>query len=311
MLFSVIIPCFNKKTSVGESIVSVLNQDFSDFELIVVNDGSTDGSQEEIEKYLSNKVHLINQQNAGVSVARNEGIKKASGKYVCFLDADDIWLPYHLSDLARLIAKFPNEVFYSTSFYETSDSNSEYCCSSKNFAEKDEEFISDNLFGLINKYHSAVVHSDAVALKKSYLVERKLFFEPGEKIGEDTDLWFRIALFNNIAITKRPSTVYRHFLSDATKDTTIPTDWIFLRRSKRLLDSCAISNDRKTECMFYLDRHKLTTCRQYLYHRKRSKAWKYLTSVSRKDYRFWLTAMMFFFPHFLFVRLYRVLFSVK
>lgn len=309
MRFSVIIPCYNKMSSVADAIESVLKQDFTDFEIIVVNDGSTDSSQDEIKKFLSTKVQLINQSNAGVSVARNEGIKKSSGDYVCFLDADDIWLPYHLSDLNRLIEKFPNEVMYSTSFYETGLTNSEYLSSSKAFFDMDEDFLSENLFALINTYHSAVVHTDAIALKRAYLREYDLWFEPGEKIGEDTDLWFRIALFNNIAITKKPSVIYRRFLSDATKDTTVPTDWVFLRRSKHLLSSSIVTHERKSECKIYLDRHKLTTCRQNLYHKNRLIAWKYLESVSRKDYRFWATVIMFFLPHFVFVRLYGILFE--
>lgn len=90
---SVIIPLYNKETEIKRSIDSVLNQEFSDFELIVVNDGSTDSSQVVVESIKDERIKLINQPNGGVSAARNRGVEEAVGKYVVFLDADDKFLP--------------------------------------------------------------------------------------------------------------------------------------------------------------------------------------------------------------------------
>lgn len=90
---SVIIPLYNKETEIKRSIDSVLNQEFSDFELIVVNDGSTDSSQVVVESIKDERIKLINQPNGGVSAARNRGVEEAAGKYVVFLDADDKFLP--------------------------------------------------------------------------------------------------------------------------------------------------------------------------------------------------------------------------
>mgnify|MGYP003661299564 CR=1 FL=1 len=90
-MFSVIIPLYNKKHYVSRAIDSVLNQTFQDFEVIVVNDESTDGGVELVKEKYGEQVHLLNQKNQGVSVARNTGIEQAQFPYIAFLDADDYW----------------------------------------------------------------------------------------------------------------------------------------------------------------------------------------------------------------------------
>ncbi len=91
---SVIMPVYNAEKFLKDSIESVLNQTFKDFEFIIVNDGSTDNSLNIIESYIDkdSRIKIINQENSGVSVARNVGIKNASGEYIAFIDSDDIWV---------------------------------------------------------------------------------------------------------------------------------------------------------------------------------------------------------------------------
>src|SRR5262245_13613113 len=94
-LVSVIIPCYNREKLVGETIESVLNQTYQNFEVIVVNDGSTDGTEEAIKRYTSDvRIHYLKHEvNKGIPTARNTGIKHAQGEYVAFLDSDDLFLP--------------------------------------------------------------------------------------------------------------------------------------------------------------------------------------------------------------------------
>src|SRR4051812_32162135 len=94
--FSVIIPLYNKANYIENTIKSVLNQTFTDFEIIVVNDESTDESETIVLGFNDKRIQLFNQKNQGVSVARNHGIEKAKGKLVAFLDADDYWFHNHL-----------------------------------------------------------------------------------------------------------------------------------------------------------------------------------------------------------------------
>ena len=147
MKFSVIIPVYNKSQTIAESIDSVLNQTDNDFELIIVNDGSTDDLGKVLERFT--EIIVINQENGGVSRARNAGIKAASGEYVCFLDADDLWFPHHLAEFGSLLKKYPDAVMLSTSHIETNEGGISYH-SNINLSGFDDDFLCDNLFKLLN-----------------------------------------------------------------------------------------------------------------------------------------------------------------
>ncbi len=104
LLVSVVIPCFNHGKFIDEAVNSVLNQTFQDFEIIIVNDGSTDEFTNELLKnYSKPKTKVIMTENQGVSVARNVGIKEAKGKYILPLDADDKILPAYLEKAVKII----------------------------------------------------------------------------------------------------------------------------------------------------------------------------------------------------------------
>ena len=96
---SIVIPAYNAEQYLGETIESVLAQTFDDFELLIIDDGSTDNTAEIVRNYSfkDNRVKLRSQQNQGVSIARNTGIKLAKGEYIAFLDSDDKWLPNKLA----------------------------------------------------------------------------------------------------------------------------------------------------------------------------------------------------------------------
>ena len=104
MLFSIIIPTYNREKLIGLAINSVINQTFIDWELIIIDDGSADKTKEVVKPYLKDKrVKYFFQKNAERSSARNNGILKSQGKYICFLDSDDKFLTNHLQDLNDLI----------------------------------------------------------------------------------------------------------------------------------------------------------------------------------------------------------------
>lgn len=113
---SVIIPLYNKQNSIGYTIDSVLAQDFKDFELLIINDGSTDNSLEVINKYTDSRIHIINKKNEGVSMTRNRGVQEASSDLIFFLDADDKIYPDCLSVLMRLYEDYPNADLWSANY---------------------------------------------------------------------------------------------------------------------------------------------------------------------------------------------------
>jgi len=113
-MISVVIPLYNKEQSVVATIQSVLAQTYTDYEIVVVDDGCTDASVSVVQTQMQNtdKIRLIRQKNAGVSAARNTGIRNAQGEYVAFLDADDYWEPEVLNEYVRLINDFPDATLY-------------------------------------------------------------------------------------------------------------------------------------------------------------------------------------------------------
>ena len=119
-MFTVVIPLYNKELSIRNTIQTVLNQTYQDFEIVVINDGSTDKGVKIVESIKDNRIRLIQQENQGVSAARNRGIKEANYDWIAFLDADDLWEVNHLEEINKMMALFPNEKIYVTSF-ESSD----------------------------------------------------------------------------------------------------------------------------------------------------------------------------------------------
>lgn len=89
--FSVIIPLYNKGNCISRAIESILKQTYQNFEILIVDDGSTDDGAIKVKAFQDSRIHLIQQQNFGVSVARNTGVQYSHNPYLCFLDADDLW----------------------------------------------------------------------------------------------------------------------------------------------------------------------------------------------------------------------------
>lgn len=114
-MISIIIPLYNKAHTIVDTLKTVLNQTYSDYEIIIINDGSTDGGIEIIQKTFDDeRIHIITQTNQGVAVARDRGVKEARSNYIAFLDADDKWHPEYLEIMNKAIQKYPNSALYSS-----------------------------------------------------------------------------------------------------------------------------------------------------------------------------------------------------
>ncbi|NIA10441.1 MAG: glycosyltransferase, partial [Nitrospiraceae bacterium] len=113
---SAVIPLYNKAPYIQRALRSVLAQIFQDFEIIVIDDGSTDDGAQIVKSIPDKRIRLIQQENAGVSAARNRGIKEAKGDLIAFLDADDAWKSEFLETILRLKKKFPEAGAYATAY---------------------------------------------------------------------------------------------------------------------------------------------------------------------------------------------------
>ena len=194
---SVIIPTFNRAGMVTRAISSVLDQTFKDFEIIVVDDGSTDESAEILAQFQNDILYLSNPKNLGVSAARNRGIKASSAPLIAFLDSDDYWLPDKLSAQIAFFSRHPEAVACQTE--EIWMRRGRRVNPRKKHAKP-----SGDVF--VASLKLCLVSPSAVMLKRSLLQEVGLFDED-LPVCEDYDLWLRIACRYPIYLLKRNLTV--------------------------------------------------------------------------------------------------------
>ncbi len=195
-LFTVIIPLYNKEKYVANALLSILNQNISDFEILIVNDGSTDSSVSKITSYLSETVRLIDhKKNKGLSATRNTGIKLAKADYVTFLDADDLWLPTYLEAIQNLIKNFPEAKIFATNIEE------EYPKTSMAIHNKS-DFIPENSKGIINFFKAnlkqGIYNACSVCYHKS-VFEKVGFYNEQIDFSEDLDFNIRANLNFSLA----------------------------------------------------------------------------------------------------------------
>lgn len=194
-MFSVVISLYNKAHTIERTLQSVLKQTFTDFEIIIVNDGSTDNGVETIQKHASDlRIHIINQENQGVSVARNRGIKESKFDYIAFLDGDDEWHPDFLLKVKEAIEKYPNAGFYGTSsIHRDFITGKETDSTIDKFRNK---LVKVDCF----KTPKALAHTSAIVVKKSilYKIDTEYNgFPVGMRVCEDWACFFRIALITD------------------------------------------------------------------------------------------------------------------
>ncbi len=167
-MISVVIPLYNKEGQIAHTLQSVFAQTFQNFEIVIVDDGSTDNSVEEVEKFDDSRIRLIHQTNAGVSAARNRGIEEARGELIAFLDADDEWKPEYLATQSGLYQKYPECSVYACN-YEFRDSKGNVTPTIiRKLPFEGEDGILSNYFEVASCSHPPLWTS-AVVIKKSRL----------------------------------------------------------------------------------------------------------------------------------------------
>ena len=260
MKFSVIIPVYNKVSSILRTLESVFNQTHKDFEIIVVDDGSTDNLHEILHDVMA-RIVLIRQENGGVSVARNTGIAASTSDYICFLDADDTWMPDHLEVLNQALQAYPEAKFLSTMYLSTFPDGS---VRSKMdlFKNHDSPVWVPDYFRVVLDTSSTIIHTDTVCIHREILSTMQ--FVPGERIGEDTDLWYRVAAYFPLLLIKKETAVYHREDSTATLQGNNNLDWAFARREAVLMQDITIPSRKRRHIQLLIDRWRCTCCRELL-----------------------------------------------
>ena len=205
-MITIVIPLYNKESQIVDAIQSVFSQSFQDFELIVVNDGSTDNSIEMVKRFVDPRIKLITQKNAGVSAARNHGIKEAKGEFITFLDADDSWEPDFLKTQIYLAKKYTDcHVFVTNYMFRYSFGEQEYTIIKKlPFTENDG--VLSNYFEIASCSHPPITSISVMMYTKAILSIGG--FPVGIKSGEDLLTWARLAVRYKIAYSRSVMAIY-------------------------------------------------------------------------------------------------------
>lgn len=214
--FSVVISVYNKAGLVKETIKSVLQQSVQDFEIIIVNDGSTDGSEAVITAIASPKItYLSLAKNKGAGAARNMGIKAATAEYIALLDGDDLWAPHYLAEITALINVFPQHYIFATAVLK--EHKHKTTLNSYSFEKHTEQpFLDLDYFS--SSYKNTLLTSSSTVIHHT-VFKNIGYYDETIKSGQDTDLWIRIGMAYRVGFSKKPAVTYRYAPQSLYKST--------------------------------------------------------------------------------------------
>lgn len=192
---SVVVPLYNKVSYVARFMATIRQQTYTDYEVVIVDDGSTDGSPDAVRPLLTERDVLVSQQNAGCGAARNTGIGHSKGVYVALIDADDEWHPEFLETMVRLLDHHPQAGVAACRYAQVWQDGATVFLPMV-FPDEPPEGVITDILALSAAYGEFVCHVSSVVIRREVLVSVGGFLPTGEcEVGsEDHDLWVRIAL---------------------------------------------------------------------------------------------------------------------
>lgn len=208
-LVSVVIPVYNGEKTIEKTIESVFNQTFTDFELIIINDGSQDGTLEVISKITDSRLQVFSYENSGVTVSRNRGIEKASGEFIAFLDADDLWTPDKLQAQLQALQENP-EAAVAYSWTDWIDEAGEFLRPGSHITANGDVYRKLLLINFLDNGSNPLI-------RKQALLEVGGFDELLPP-AEDWDMWLRLAAKYHFVGVPSPQVLYRFSTSSASSN---------------------------------------------------------------------------------------------
>lgn len=203
VFFSVVVTVYNKEEFISETLQSVLNQTFTDFEVVVVNDGSSDGSLAVIEEFKDNRIRVLNQVNQGASAARNNGMLVAQGEFIALLDGDDLWESNYLEQIHNAVNIHPEKQVFASAISHKYNGRIEDVSYS---FERTKDILVLDYFAASKKH--PILTSSSIVFRKKEILEKVGKFDESIKSGEDTDYWISLGLHYPIVFLTRPLVYY-------------------------------------------------------------------------------------------------------
>lgn len=281
--FSVVIPLYNKEKSIRIALNSVLSQTHNAFEVVVVDDGSTDLSPSFVASVRDPRVRLIRQPNRGVSIARNVGVKHARSDYIAFIDADDYWQPDFLETINKLIDICPAAGLFATC-YKREEKNGEIA------SLRLEPSIAAMAPGKMANYFQAATFGEQPFIPSSTCLSRRAFdgvggFKPGVKVAEDLDIFARIALRYAVIFTPEPKMLYRRVAENRATDGPLPLKpWAFCDEALNLATSGKLSAQAVSELIEHVARVELYTATTNLLNPDKKAVLSFLSGIKTKAF---------------------------
>ncbi len=251
---SVVIPLYNKVSYIWRAVHSVLGQTVSNFELIVVDDGSTDDGARVVETIRDPRIRLVKQENGGECAARNRGIAEARSELVAFLDADDEWLPEHLETIKRLSEKYPECGAYATEKVTVDPDGKRGIPVHDGIPASPWEGVIPNYF---RSAASWPVCSSAVAIPRQVFDSVGLF-PVGVRHGGDLDMWCRIALKYPICFSTHVGAVYHREAENrvCVLDRALK-EYSLVKVIQDALSACVVPQEQRWDAFEFIAIHQM------------------------------------------------------
>jgi glycosyltransferase involved in cell wall biosynthesis len=268
--FSIVIPLYNKANFILATLKSVSDQTFENYEIIIINDGSTDDSLSKIEALKLPKLTIHTQENKGLSAARNRGVALAQGQYVALLDADDIWTPTYLISMSKLIENYPNHQIFGCTYKESRNGCLMDIHTSFEAQPNQTSYVLDDFFSA--NYNQFIVDQSSLIFDRNFIKAHK--FNEHIDVSEDVDYYLNYFSSKQIIFLNRPLMIKNYDDNDQLSSSKIS--------EKRVPDLEHYKNrySSNTSIQKYIDIQLYKLAIKYTYENNRSKRQKCMTQIN-------------------------------